>query len=146
MKRHLVNALTVALTICIVFYSLVLFFYLYPRNIVEADTPRTTQDSYRVGDEVFVKGHTHIFVTGSDVNDVRLQCGDSMYFIKQVSLSIKPLDTDYLFSLGAIPDGVMTSPPKCKFVTRTTYTVKTFLWFTRQYTHEFVTNEFNIIK
>jgi hypothetical protein len=50
------------------------------------------------------------------------------------------------FKLGIVPDGVIASPPSCQLVTESVYSVHTFLWFHREYTHTFYTNTFNIIK
>lgn len=147
-RRGLIeNSVAILLFGLAAFGLVLIFFYLYPRKIVDADTPQTTKSTYSVGEEVFVKGHTKIFVTGSDTNDVRLQCGSAQYFIKQISLEVRPLDIDYPeFSLGVIPDGVVTSPPSCRFITYTTYRVPFFLGMERNYTHTFTTNEFNIVR
>lgn len=138
--------LTWTLVLISVFMATNILLYTWPRKIVEANTPQTTKAFYARGEEVFVKGHTKVFVTGTDTNDVRLQCGNSQYFVKQLSLDVNPIDIDYVFSLGVIPFVAQPSPPTCRLVTTTTYYIKYFIMFTRTYQVTFETNEFIITK
>lgn len=116
--------------------------YSWPRKIVDAGKPQTTKQVYDRGEEVFVKGHTKIYATGTATNDVRLQCGNSQYFVKQLNLDTKPIDVDYIFSLGIIPFVTNPSPPSCRITTVVTYRVKYLFMFTRSYQVTFDTNEF----
>ena len=134
--------LTWTLILTSAFMVVNLIMYAYTRKVVEAGPPQTTQKVYARGEEVFVTGHTKIFVTGTATNDVRLQCGNSQYFVKQLQLDTRPIDVDYTFSLGIIPFVTAPSPPSCKIVTVTTHYVKYFLMFTRAYQVTFETNEF----
>lgn len=147
MSKHMLRAInffTVLLYIFSGIMILLIISYVYPRKIVEAGPVTTTKTSYEQGEEVYVTGHTTLYIRGTDTNDVRLQCGNSQYFVKQIGLSVKPESLDYNFSIGSIPYIVTPSPPKCKFVTITTYRVNYFLWFQREYQHVFITNEFNV--
>lgn len=143
-RNFFINAIASLLFILAGLLLVILISYMWPRQIVDASPPLTQKEAYAIGDEVFVTGHTKIYITGSDTNDVRLVCGTTQFFIKQVELQVKPIDTDYVFSLGQIPRQAESSPPPCKFVTVTTYRVKFFLGLTRTYQHTFTTNEFII--
>ena len=138
--------LTWTLVLISLFMATNILMYSWPRKIVEAGEPKTTKLSYSRGEEVFVTGHTKVYITGTDTNDVRLQCGSSQYFIKQLNLDVNPIDIDYVFSLGNIPHVTAPSPPSCRIVTTTTYYTKYFLMFTRTYRVTFTTNEFIVTK
>lgn len=146
-KLHPINLLTILLSLAMAFYVVMVFFYLYPRSIVEAPQSKTDKLEYRIGDPILVSGRTKVGVNAMSNNSVFISCGASEYVVQTFKLQMFKTEGDYpAFKMGVIPDGVLASPPHCKLVTRTTYYVPTFLWFTREYEHTFETNDFTIIK
>lgn len=144
-KIHPINLLTILLSITIAAYTVIGFFYIYPRNIVEAPQSKTDKLEYRVGDPIFVSGYTKVGVNAMSTNNVFISCGASEYVVQTFTLRMYKTEGNYpAFKMGVVPDGVLASPPLCKLVTRTTYHVPTFLWFTRNYQHTFETNSFSI--
>ncbi|MEI7632015.1 MAG: hypothetical protein WCJ60_01685 [bacterium] len=146
-KLHPINLLTVLLSVGIIFYLVLGIFYVYPRDIVEAPQSKTDKTEYKIGDPIFVSGHTKVSVNADSINNVFVSCGASEYVVQTFKLKMFKTEGDYpAFKMGVVPDGVLASPPYCKLVTRTTYRVPTILWFTREYEHTFETNDFTIIK
>lgn len=147
-KIHLINVLTVTLVLLSAFIAVTTFLYLYPRDIVSHTATQTTQDQYRIGDEIRVSGSNQVFINGREDNVVALQCGVASYLVRTISLPTRSSDgvQDYNFAIGTVPQGVMASPPKCRVVSHTTYHIKFFLWFERTYEVKFSSNEFDIIK
>jgi len=146
-KLQPLNLLTVLLSLAMVFYIVMVFFYLYPRNIVVAPQSKTDKTEYRIGDPILVSGHTKVNVEAMSINNVFISCGASEYVVQTFKLQMYITEGEYrAFKMGVIPVGVLASPPDCKLVTRTTYKIPTFLWFTRYYHHTFETNNFNIIE
>jgi hypothetical protein len=145
-KRRAINLLTGILSLLIVFGVVTMVLYFWPRKIVEPTYMQTTLTEYRVGDTVFVKGHTTIHINGRVDNVVTLQCGIATYQIRTISFPVTKQDTDYQIPIGDIPDGVGASPPKCKVVSFGTYYFKYFLNFERAYTVTITSNDFIIIK
>lgn len=145
-KRHVINLLTAILSFLVVLIIVTTFFYFYPRKIVEPTYMQTTQTQYRVGDTVYVKGHTTISITGRVDNLVTLQCGIATYQVRTISFPVTKQDTDYEIPVGNIPSGVSVSPPRCKIVNFGTYHFRYFLWFERTYEVTITSNDFIIIK
>lgn len=145
-KRHIINLLTSILSFLIVLGTVTMVLYFWPRDIVEPTYMQTTQTEYRVGELVYVKGHTKISINGRVDNIVTLQCGIATYQVRTISFPVTKTDTDYQIPLGDIPTGVQASPPKCKIVNFGTYHVKYFLNFERTYEVTMTSNDFVIIK
>lgn len=147
-KAHAVNLLTYVLIILIVFMSITTIMYYLPRKIVEPITTNTTKTTYRIGDEIRVSGRSQVFVEGREDNIVTIKCGSSSYLIRSISLPTTKTNgaPEYEFAVGVVPNGILVSPPKCHIVTKTTYHVKYFLWFERDYIVTFTSNEFDIVK
>ncbi|CAB4176031.1 hypothetical protein UFOVP1522_21 [uncultured Caudovirales phage] len=148
MNKHLfARLLTIFLFLISGLIVLSIFFYYYPRNIVEAPQSQTNKTEYRIGDPILVSGSTKVYVNADSDNTVYIRCGISSYVVQSFKLRMYKTEGDYpAFKLGIVPDGVNASPPNCQSVTESTYNVHTFLWFKKEYTHTFYTNEFKIIK
>ena len=148
MNKHLfARLLTIFLFLISGLIVLSIFFYYYPRNIVEAPQSQTDKIEYRIGDSILVSGSTKVYVNADSNNTVYIRCGISSYVVQSFKLRMYKTEGDYpAFKLGIVPDGVIASPPNCQLVTESVYSVHTFLWFYREYTHTFYTNTFNIIK
>lgn len=146
-KTKVINLFTVILSVFVIFFLVVTFMYFYPRNIVEAPQSQTDKTEYRIGDPILVSGSTKVYVNADSNNTVYIRCGISSYVVQSFELRMYKTEGDYpAFKLGIVPDGVLASPPSCQLVTESVYSVHTFLWFHREYTHTFYTNTFNIIK
>ena len=146
-KTKVINLFTVILSVFVIFFLVVTFMYFYPRNIVEAPQSQTDKTEYRIGDPILVSGSTKVYVNADSNNTVYIRCGMSSYVVQSFKLRMYKTEGNYpAFKLGIVPDGVLASPPSCQLVTESVYSVHTFLWFHREYTHTFYTNTFNIIK
>jgi hypothetical protein len=143
-KRHAINLLTGILSLLIIFFSVTMVLYFWPRDIVEPTYMQTTQTEYRVGDLVYVKGHTKISINGRVDNIVTLQCGVATYQVRTISFPVAKTDTDYEIPLGDIPQGVNASPPRCKIVNFGVYHFRYFLNFERTYNVTITSNDFVI--
>jgi len=146
-KHFFARLLTILLFLTSGLIVLNIFYYYYPRNIVEAPQSQTDKTEYRIGDPILVSGSTKVYVNADSDNTVFIRCGISSYVVQSFKLRMYKTEGDYpAFKLGIVPDGVLASPPSCELVTESVYSVHTFLWFYRDYTHTFYTNTFNIIK
>ena len=146
-KHFFARLLTILLFLTSGLIVLNIFYYYYPRNIVEAPQSQTDKTEYRIGDPILVSGSTKVYVNADSDNTVFIRCGISSYVVQSFKLRMYKTEGDYpAFKLGIVPDGVLASPPSCQLVTESVYSVHTFLWFHRDYTHTFYTNTFNIIK
>ena len=146
-KHFFARLLTILLFLTSGLIVLNIFYYYYPRNIVEAPQSQTDKTEYRIGDSILVSGSTKVYVNADSNNTVFIRCGISSYVVQSFKLRMYKTEGDYpAFKLGIVPDGVLASPPSCELVTESVYSVHTFLWFYRDYTHTFYTNTFNIIK
>ena len=146
-KSKAINLLTIILTFMVALFVVTTVMYFYPRTIVEAPQSTTDKLEYRIREDVLVSGYTKVNVNAMSTNDVYIECGASSYVVQTFTLKMYKTEGSYpAFKLGIIPNGVTASPPTCKMVTRSTYHVHTFLWFTRDYHHTFETNSFSIIK
>lgn len=148
MKTHLLARITAILMFHLaglIVLSAVMFYF--PRNIVEAPQSQTDKSEYRIGEPILVSGSTKVYVNADSDNTVYIRCGISSYVVQSFKLRMYKTDGNYpAFKLGIVPDGVLASPPSCQLVTESVYSVHTFLWFHREYTHTFYTNTFNITK
>ena len=146
-KHFFARLLTILLFLTSGLIVLNIFYYYYPRNIVEAPQSQTDKTEYRIGDSILVSGSTKVYVNADSNNTVFIRCDISSYVVQSFKLRMYKIEGDYpAFKLGIVPDGVLASPPSCQLVTESVYSVHTFLWFHRDYTHTFYTNTFNIIK
>jgi len=146
-KHFFARLLTILLFLTSGLIVLNIFYYYYPRNIVEAPQSQTDKTEYRIGDPILVSGSTKVYVNADSNNTVYIRCDISSYVVQSFKLRMYKIEGDYpAFKLGIVPDGVLASPPSCQLVTESVYSVHTFLWFHRDYTHTFYTNTFNIIK
>ena len=144
LKIRTINFLTTLIVLLILFGLLLMGLWAYPRKIVTPTTTQTTATEYRVGDTIYVKGYTEVFVEARVDNLVHLQCGAASYLVRTVSLPTTKMSGEYNFAIGEVPQGVNTSPPRCKVSVLATYHVKFFLGLERTYEVEFTSNEFDI--
>lgn len=154
MKRHYIRLITWCLVLLSAFLVVAILLYIYPRKIIQTTGLHATQDSYSIGDTVVIESHTQFFAEGKSTNVIALKCGATNYLISTVVIPVKPTLTALgkpgpvhnAMPIGVIPDGVKASPPTCIIRITTTYTIRTFLWFTRDYVTVLDSNEFKIVK
>lgn len=115
--------------------------WFYPRQTVQVLDYQTTQDKYRVGEELFVTTKSEVFFNGVSNYDVRLLCDGGRYLLKSFEVTSTPtIHQPTRTSVGIVP--VIPTPDNCVVRTQATHTIQVLPYLTRTYTNQWETNRF----
>jgi len=112
-----------------------------PRQTVEVTDFRTTQESYRVGEELVVTSKGATYFDGQSTYDIRLNCDGGRYLLKSFTVTTKPSELKHSqTSVGVVP--VIPTPDWCVVRTQATHTVQILPFIKKTYTNQWETNRF----
>lgn len=126
-----------------IFMAVGIVLYALPRKTIDIEFIKTSKSQYKTGEIIIATVEADVIRKGFIDNGVYLLCGNSRYFLKEVSYTVPDgQNTIITVPMGAVPADVF--PPDCKIQVDVDYTVQVLPFLHRTYEQTVFSNQFKV--